>query len=243
LVPIPLHIFSTHYFTEVYHKKAELLSFLTDGASKTLYDSLANVRAVKTFGRDWEEAGRYAGRWSGSFSCSSSFLYCRILTCCLTLYAAYHQLEYELDKINFNRISVQQVLESAMRFLLLGFCYYAIMGKNMTVGTMSMLLNYQYMILSQLSSLNSLFSRSIRTLRRVTPLIEMLLQQDDLKDSPDAVDLPVLKNKIELKNIEFSYGKFPALRDVSITIEKVRVLPAVVSIILCAPTDSNLFSF
>jgi ABC-type multidrug transport system fused ATPase/permease subunit len=65
IVPIPIHLLSTHLFTAMYNRKAELLSSLTDGASRTLYDGLANVKAVKTFGRDWGEAARYAGRWSG----------------------------------------------------------------------------------------------------------------------------------------------------------------------------------
>jgi ABC-type multidrug transport system fused ATPase/permease subunit len=141
-------------------------------------------------------------------------------------------LEYDLDKINFNRISVQQVLESGLRFLLLGFCYFAIVAGDMTVGTMTMLLNYQMMILTQLTSLNSLFSRSIRTLRRITPLIEMLRESDTLPDKPDAIDLPILKSCVELKNIDFYYGTFPALKTVNLKIEKVRYLD-LLHVIIC----------
>jgi subfamily B ATP-binding cassette protein MsbA len=201
LPPIPLYVLLTRYMSMQVRKYQVRANEMSDKSGKLLHDGASNVRSVKSFGKEREETLRYAETWS-----------------------ARHEVEYEQDSYTFARTAIQNSLHVVMQIALVIYCYFAICEGRMSVGTMTLLLAYQSMILDPIKAINDMIIHVSTQARHITALFEIVLTEDPLEDKPNAIDLPPLKDGIEIRDVTFSYDTRleipPALDNISLTLEK-----------------------
>lgn len=197
ILPIPFHMYFTTYMSEKLAQGQERLNQYTDAAGKSLYDGITNVRVVKSFGKEEEETRRYAVRWS-----------------------AFHRQEYLIERVNFAKNFLHNIIEISAKAILVVLCVWNIAkGGSLTVGTMSMLIQYQGMLFGPLTQLNQLFARSRRFLRRSESLFKLMREKNHFVDLPNAKELPPLRNQIEVRGVSFSYNKILAVSDLTFTLK------------------------
>ena len=196
VTPLPVYIIFTYLISLRMSKHQDELNEMAHDAGRSLYDGISNVRSVKSFGKEKDESGRYESKWS-----------------------AYHDHEYKMERIEFTRTSIQNLIEIGMRVILIIFCFYAVIRNEMTVGTMLMLITYQQLIFGPMTYLSGVFSRFRRVARRAAALIDILKDDDPLADVPHAKDLPDLRKEIEVKELTFLYGKLAALDGISFKVK------------------------
>lgn len=196
LLPIPLHIIVTYLISQKIAKGQAKLNILSDVANKTLYDGVANVRAVKSFGNEEQETTHYANKWS-----------------------SYHIFEYGVEKLWFMQSFTQSAIEIPLRTLMLAYCVYATLKGTITVGQILLIISYQQMTFAPLQQLNQLFTRLKRNAKKIEHLFEIIAEQDLLKDVPNAKKIAPLKENIKLTNVNFEYsGKVDALHNINLQI-------------------------
>ena len=93
--------------------KQNLINELSKQSNMIYYDGIANLRAVKAFGKESTEVRHYALKWS-----------------------TYHEKEYDRDWIQFYKTAILNVIQVSMKVVLIAYCFYSIHHGAMTVGTM-----------------------------------------------------------------------------------------------------------
>lgn len=196
IAPIPIYVGVTYIISKKIAEGQAKLNKLSDIANRTLFDGVANVRTVKAFGKEVGEVLLYAKKWSG-----------------------YHNFEYGVERLWFIQDFLQTAIEVSMRTALLIYCVYSAIKGSLTIGQITLLISYQQMTFAPLIQLNQLFTRMRRNAKRITHMLEIMAEDDKLKDAPNAVSINSLKKELKLNKVGFEYsGKIAALHDISITI-------------------------
>jgi len=196
LFPIPIYILVTYFLSQKIVAGQAKLNIMAENSYRTLYDGVANVRAVKAFGKEKEETHNYEKKWSG-----------------------YHTFEYSVERLWFIQDFCQTMIETVMRTLVLAYCIYAAFQGMYTVGEVILFISYQQMTFAPLAQLNQLFTRIRRNIKRTAHLFEIIAEEDTLKDSPNAVVIKPLQKEIRLEDVHFEYsGRIAALHGLNLVI-------------------------
>lgn len=196
VVPIPIYIYVTYVISQKITVGQARLNILENIASRTLYDGVANVRTVKSFGREKGETQNYASK-----------------------FIAYHLFEYCVEKLWFKQTFIQSALETFLRALLIAYSIYAVIKGKLTIGQVILITSYQQMTFFPLQQLNQLFTRIKRKAKQAEHLFEIMSVDDLLADSANAVKISSLQKEIRVENIDFEYsGKVDALHNINLKI-------------------------
>ncbi len=90
---------------------------------------------------------------------------------------------------------------------------------NLTIGGITQFILYLGMLsgfVSRLGNLAAMVSRTISAGRRI---FEVLDTEPQVKDKPDAIDLPRAQGAVAFDNVSFGYGSTPVLREVSFNVK------------------------
>jgi len=196
VVPIPVYIYITYIISQKITDGQARLNILSDNASRTLYDGVANVRTVKSFGSEKRETQNYASKWS-----------------------SYHLFEYGVEKLWFKQTFIQSALETILRTLLIAYCIYAVWRGKITIGEVILITNYQQMTFYPLQQLNQLFTRIKRNAKKVENLFQIMSVDDLLADSQNSLKIGSLNNELIVDNVHFEYSKkVDALHNINLKI-------------------------
>ena len=197
LVPAPLVVIFTrlvwHRIMGRFRRLWEIFSRL----SAALSDSLRGVRVVKSFGREEQEIGRFD---------------------------RHNQAAREA------LVTAETTWALMMPFLqfIMGFGGYLVwlVGGSMVIGnfespgTLVTFMGYTPMLygpLGILTRVNQWFTRSMTAAERI---FEILDTESEVPEAPDAVPMPDMKGRIELREATFGYEKHtPVIKRMSLTIE------------------------
>ncbi len=196
VVPIPIYVCVTYVISKKITDGQARLNVLSDVASRTLYDGVANVRTVKSFGSEKKETKNYASKWG-----------------------FYHTFEYGVEKLWFKQTFIQSALETILRTLLIAYCIYSVWMGKITIGEVTLIMSYQQMTFYPLQQLNQLFTRIKRNAKKVENLFQIMSVNDLLADTADAIKIESLQKEIIVDNVHFEYSKkVDALYDVNLKI-------------------------
>ena len=112
-------------------------------------------------------------------------------------------------------VEVAGVVSTAM---VLWFGAERVLSGHLTLGVLLVFITYLgslYKPVKQLTKLSQVVSKGAAALERVGEVMDAPV---DIVDTPGAVAVPI-RGQIEFRNVSFSYGREPVLRDLSLTIE------------------------
>ena len=67
----------------------------------------------------------------------------------------------------------------------------------------------------KLSNMNNMIQQGLAAAHRVYDILDT---QPDVKDRPDAIELPPMRDKLELRRVQFSYENEPVLKDIDLQV-------------------------
>lgn len=115
-------------------------------------------------------------------------------------------------------MAISGLITGIAPLLVLLFGGYRLIHGDMTIGglvAVGMYLAPLYLPLQRFSELNVIFATSMAALKRIFEVMDL---EPDIRDSPDAVELPRIAGDIAFDRVAFAYpGGPPVLRDISFT--------------------------
>lgn len=197
-VPIPILVVITYFISSKIADQQIKLNKLDKKAVQTLYDGTMNIRTVKTFAKEDHETDLYKDSQTKM-----------------------HELDYSTERIYDIQSLIYSVADVCARVLLLFFGLLMLQSGQASLGEIVLLLSYEQLVFQPFSRLNFMFTRVRRQSNRVKILFNVIEESDAANAKVRPLTMNVLDDKIEFKNVSFSYGgKENAVKNISFTIPK-----------------------
>ena len=202
LIPVPLTLFLSRRITKLLWGRMHRMWHIRAGLSGTISAVLSGVRVVKAFAQESREAQRFRERshtlFQAGVDVEQSWAIFTPIVGFITTIGVY-VVWYVGGLQVFHNLSLTH---------------------GMTVGTLGLFLSYIYMLMGPLQSFNRLPEWLTRSAAAAERVFEVIDAEPDIADAPDAVAMPRIDGRVELKNVRFSYDKnADVLDDVSIAVE------------------------
>ena len=189
LIPVPLTLFLSRRITKLLWTRMHRMWHIRSGLSGTISAVLSGVRVVKAFAQEDREAKRFRTRSHTLFQAGvdveqSWAVFTPIIGFITTI--GVYVIWY---------VGGLQVFHNPSRI------------HGMTIGTLGLFLSYIYMLLGPMQSFTRLpdwLSRSAAAAERV---FEVLDTDPEIADAPNAVALPRMEGRVEMRDVWFSYDK------------------------------------
>jgi ATP-binding cassette, subfamily B, bacterial len=196
LLPAPIVVIFTRNVMKKVIGRFRRLWEAMSRLSAVLNDSLRGIRVVKVFGRESQEVKRFGQR---SSACHDA------MVGAVGTWATLSPL--------------LQLIMGAGAYLVWICAGSAIIGGNMSAGTLVTFIQYLPMLygpLQLLTRMNQWITRSMTAGERI---FEILDTEPEVAEAPGAVAMPEMRGQIELRDVTFGYDKHsPALKNVNLTI-------------------------
>lgn len=197
LLPTPLLIWATLYFSERFHRTYRGLWRRWAGISALLADTIPGVRVVKAFAQEDREVGKFETR-------SKDLLDGEIKVAGIrSIFSPIMAFITSLGTLIIWFVGGGSVIEGAL-----------------TLGNFVAFTQYMFRFYGPVQSLCRLNHRFQRASTSAERVFEVLDTQPDVTDHQQVIQLPRIQGKVEFEDVTFSYepGK-PVLKDLSFTIE------------------------
>ena len=162
-----------------------------------LQETLSGVRIVRAFGRERRHEERFAELNEENRAANMRTVY---------LNAAYFP-------------SVELLSAVATAVILIYGGNQVIDGNGVTIGVLASFVFYLQSFFDPIQQLSQLYTTYQAGMAALEKIFDLLDEEPDLKDAPNAIELPRVRGEIEFDDVSFSYGgDKPALRDVSLSV-------------------------
>jgi ABC-type multidrug transport system fused ATPase/permease subunit len=162
-----------------------------------LQETLSGVRIVRAFGQEGRHKSRFAELNDEYRDANMKTVY---------LNAAYFPAVELLSAVATAAILIyggNQVLD----------------GNGVTIGVLASFVFYLQSFFDPIQSLSQLYTTYQAGMAALDKIFELLDEDPDIADAPDAVELPRVRGEIRFEDVTFSYGgEAPALDDVSLVV-------------------------
>ncbi|MFX3636441.1 MAG: ABC transporter ATP-binding protein [Candidatus Pristimantibacillus sp.] len=182
LATFPLMILTTRFFSgrvrTAFRKVQESISEV----SNHLQDTLTSIRLIKSFSNETYETNRFASRSQDNMTANLSAVKLRSI------------YEPIIDLLNF--IGLAAVLLFGARQAMKG---------TMTIGTIVAFMAYLRLLQNPVKR----FSRTLNTIQQSAAayerIVDIMSVEPEVKEKPDALELPEIKGDIRFNNVSFAY--------------------------------------
>ncbi|MGC8862314.1 MAG: ABC transporter ATP-binding protein [Armatimonadota bacterium] len=197
LVPSPLvALLSGLYFRRMmrrYHRYWHTVSRV----AAVLHDSLAGIRVIRAFAQEAQEIARFEQRTGAAYDAEV-----RLATAASTFWPT---------------IGLLTQFSTALIWLVGG---YGVIAHNQSPGTLMAFLGYISMFYGHLQVIcrsGDFMSSSLTATERI---FEVLDQDVEIADAPDAVPMPNMKGEVEFRGVYFGYEAInPVLKDINLHVK------------------------
>jgi subfamily B ATP-binding cassette protein MsbA len=197
----PLTIYPIAKFGQKMRKVATRTQVRMGSLTSLLQETITGTRIVKAFGMEDYEGQRFSKENESLF------------------------------KLYMKAISIKAVSSPFMEFLggigiaaIVFYGGYQVIKGTSTPGTFFSFLTALIMLyepIKRLTNVNNTIQQGIAAAIRVFNIIDLT---PEIKNSDTAVDLPKISDKIEIKNVTFSYDEEPVLRDINLSVRQGEVI-------------------
>ena len=197
LIPFPIYLLATRTIANKIYLIEQRSNDAFEGVSKEMYDVAGNVLTVKKFSQEETETEHNA-----------------------KLMADAREIQYSAERLWGQVESIQTAIAAVGRVAVLALSAWFVLNGTATIGEFVLYVTLQNMAYQPLSDLSSLFTRIRRNLTRIERLFTILDEPLHVTDALDASELRPLQNRIEFKDVSFSYhsdGQW-ALKDINVAI-------------------------
>lgn len=186
LLPVPLVICAHRLMWNFLRRHYGRQWYVGANANTVLHDIFSGIRVVKSFGMEDYEKKRYDEVISDERKTRAD------------------------NETYFALINpVVQFLMGIGEFFLLYYVGNKILGNEMTIGQMQQFMAYATMIYGPLRWIANLPRMLTVTMTSVAKVFDVIDEESDVEDKPDAVDIENVKGHIEIENLNFGYETKP----------------------------------
>ena len=198
LVPFPIYLLATRKIANKIYLIEQQSNDAFEGIAKEMYDVAGNVLTVKKFSQEDVETENHEHLIKGA-----------------------REIQYGAERLWGKVESIQSTIAITGRIAVLALSAWFVLNGTATIGQFVLYVTLQNMAYQPLTTLSSLFTRIRRNLTRVERMFTILDEPIHVLDKPGATELSPLLQKIEFKNVSFSYRNNDvwALKDINVTIE------------------------
>jgi len=197
LVPSPLVAVLSMFYLKRLMRQHRKYWHAWSRVAAVLHDSLAGVRVIRAFAQEAQEVSRFEQRTSAAYDAEV-----RVATASSTFWPT---------------IGLLTQFSTALVWLVGG---YGVVVHNGSPGTLLAFLAYIGMFYGHLQMVcrsGDFMSSSLTATERI---FEVLDQDVEIADAPDAVAMPDMKGEIEFRDVHFGYEAInPVLRDVDLHVK------------------------
>ncbi|KKU50470.1 MAG: Lipid A export permease/ATP-binding protein MsbA [Parcubacteria group bacterium GW2011_GWA1_47_10] len=197
LIPFPIYILATRSIANKIYLIEQEANDAFEGVSKEMYDVAGNILTVKKFSQEETET-------------RSNY----------SMLGDARAVQYEAERLWEWVENIQSVISTTGRVAVLGLSAWFVLQGTATIGQFVLYVTLQNMAYQPLSNIGSLFTRLRRNMTRVDRLFAVLDEHLHVTDMLNATTLPPFGEKIEFKNVSFSYHQDDqyALKDINVVI-------------------------
>lgn len=175
------------------------MSPLFDVTDARRSDALGNILLLKLFDRDQAEAKYYA-----------------------SAVGVQRSLLTKGNVLDFTKQAAEELTRMIFIGILMVFCLIRLCDGRLTVGEVTVLLDAQRTCFSPVSTVARTISSLQATIYTIKPTILLLTEADPMEDKQDAIDLPNLRDGIQIRNVSFFYNDESkmATKNINLSIKK-----------------------
>ena len=186
LAILPLMALATVWFrtrsNRAYRRVRERIGLVT----ATLAEDIAGMRVVQSYAREPHNQAGFRG-----------------------INSLYREANYETIVLNGLYFPAVDFLASLATAIVLGYGGYLLIHDEVTIGTLlafTLYLSNFFDPVQQLSQLYNTFLAAIAALDKITELLD---EEPELADAPDAISLPRIDGHVRFEGVRFGYGALP----------------------------------
>jgi ATP-binding cassette subfamily B protein len=98
-------------------------------------------------------------------------------------------------------------LSTAATAIVLGYGGYRYFGNDLTIGTLLAFMLYLSNFFDPVQQLSQLYNTFLAAVAALDKITEVLDEEPDVLDAPDAHDLPTIQGHVRFEDVRFGYGK------------------------------------
>jgi ATP-binding cassette subfamily B protein len=98
-------------------------------------------------------------------------------------------------------------LSTAATAIVLGYGGYRYFGNDLTIGTLLAFMLYLSNFFDPVQQLSQLYNTFLAAVAALDKITEVLDEEPDILDAPDARDLPTIQGHVRFEDVRFGYGK------------------------------------
>jgi ABC-type multidrug transport system fused ATPase/permease subunit len=196
LIPLPILAGSLRWFNHKVRPMYRQVRARLGDINAQLQDSLAGMRVIQAFGQENAQLGRFSAE-------SEAYYHARVraIRTWATFFPAF------------------RFVASIGPILVLGVAAWLIVGGESSLGTLVAFLSYTtsfYEPLHRLTEVDNMIQQALAAGERI---FELLDNEPEVQDAPDAIDLPEVRGQVCFEDVHFRYGEGDeVLHDVDFTI-------------------------
>jgi subfamily B ATP-binding cassette protein MsbA len=184
----------TYNFGKRIRKIFRSLREKTGHLNSLIQDNISGIRVIASFAKEPEELERFKHK-----NYENYFLHVRILRLLHTM-----------------RPIVDLITEVGA-VVVICFGGYKVFQGQLSAGTFVIFFPYLQMMYGPITGLTRFYNQIQRAIASTERVFEVLDTPSDIKDAPNAVDLPKVRGTVEFRNIHFKYNEGPeVLSDINI---------------------------
>jgi len=184
----------TYNFGKRIRKIFRSLRQKTGDLNALIQDNISGIRVIASFAKEPEELERFKEK-----NYENYFLHVRILRLVHTL-----------------RPAVDLITEVGA-VVVICFGGYKVLQGQLSAGTFVIFFPYLQRMYGPITGVTRFYNQIQRAIASTERVFEVLDTPAELKDAPNAVDLPKVRGTVEFKNVHFMYNKDPeVLSDINI---------------------------
>jgi ABC-type multidrug transport system fused ATPase/permease subunit len=180
---IPLMALLTMWFrirsNRAYRRVRERIGLVT----ATLAEDIAGMRVVQSYAREPRNQSSFRG-----------------------INTRYREANYETIVLNGLYFPAVDFLSSLATAIVLGFGGYLLLHDQVTIGTLLAFFLYLANFFDPVQQLSQLYNTFLSATAALDKIIEVLDEEPEIVDAPDAVVLPRIEGDVRFEGVRFGYG-------------------------------------
>ncbi|HEX2110456.1 MAG TPA: ABC transporter ATP-binding protein [Gaiellaceae bacterium] len=170
------------YSSRAYRRVRERLANVT----ATLAEDIAGMRVVQSFTREDRNAQRFR-----------------------EVNDDYRAANYETVVLNALYFPFVEFLSASATAVVLGLGGYLVFDGSMTVGTLFAFIGYLSNFFDPVQQLSQLYNTFLSAVAALDKIIDVIDEEPEVRDRPDARELPRIDGRVRFERVRFGYGVRP----------------------------------
>jgi len=193
----PLLVSSTYIFGRFIRKNFRELRTRVGELNAIANDNISGIRIIKGFSREEHEEERFQEKNLGVFGQNLKLA---------RMFAAFRPFI--------------ELITNAGSAVVLFYGGYKVINGQMSPGTFVVFFPYLGMLYGPITGFTRFWNFIQRAVASVERVFEVLDTAPDIKDAPDAIDLPETEGRVEFRSVHFSYDReVEVLSDINLSVQ------------------------